>query len=641
MDPHPDDVTSTGALALVEAARHGDRLAFGVLYLRHHAAAWRIACVASRFSPDAELAVIEGFTRVFSALPQDSEEFRTGGGTFRPYVLACVRQAALDRARAAGRAERAAAAPASPHPPASLAGLGPDGEVVLSTLEHHVARGALAALPERSRTALWLFDVEAMTPAEVAGILGGRPQEVAALAAAAGTELRAAQQATLGRHEVRAGCRFTADHLDAYRAGTLDPTDGLIVRSHLDRCPPCRMRQGELADAPGALAAAVPAAPLLGGEAQHHWLTSAADLRPADRLLPPGLAAGGVVPRTPLARRAATRLGATAGAATAPARRLPDALRRAGRAATGSWRPQPAPIDLAGPTSPDGSSDPMTPPGWTGAPGSSGSPTPSLPPAWTIPPGRAGVPFRRRRRAERVLALAGAAPVLTGRLPAFARRATRTLWPALPAASLAVAWVVVMLALPWLMTPGTAPGPGGMALPAVQAYVPDFLPGAAPAGHGRGSGAAPLAGWGGTELAVPAPGAAGRVTAASTGATTGDLALGLIPNAGPRPSRPDVARHHSPVSVGAAPPIPIPILPAPAVIPVAVAATTAPAPTLTVSPATVTPTNQHSRSGKHARKDRPETIATVPDRPGPTTDGRSGRRSTRRQAVPRGRIVTA
>ena len=28
--------------------------AFGILYLRHHAAAWRVACVASRFSPDAE-----------------------------------------------------------------------------------------------------------------------------------------------------------------------------------------------------------------------------------------------------------------------------------------------------------------------------------------------------------------------------------------------------------------------------------------------------------------------------------------------------------------------------------------------------------------------------------------------------------
>ena len=105
MDPQPDDLMGTDDLTLVHAARSGDRLAFGVLYLRHHAAAWRIACVASKFSPDAELAVIEGFTRVFSALPAESEEFEAGSVTFRPYLLACVRQAALDRARSAGRAE--------------------------------------------------------------------------------------------------------------------------------------------------------------------------------------------------------------------------------------------------------------------------------------------------------------------------------------------------------------------------------------------------------------------------------------------------------------------------------------------------------------------------------------------------------
>src|SRR5919197_3584715 len=145
MDPHPDDLAAHDDLTLVQAARSGDRLAFGVLYLRHHAAAWRIACVASRFSPDAELAVIEGFTRVFSALPAESEEFERGGVTFRPYLLACVRQAALDRARAAGRADpgrshhirRAGHPPASPPPPAPLAGLAPNGEVVLSSLEHH------------------------------------------------------------------------------------------------------------------------------------------------------------------------------------------------------------------------------------------------------------------------------------------------------------------------------------------------------------------------------------------------------------------------------------------------------------------------------------------------------------------------
>src|SRR5687767_5830138 len=133
MDPQPDDLMGTEDLTLMQAARSGDRLAFGVLYLRHHAAAWRVACVASRFSPDAELAVIEGFTRVFSALPEFSETLEETGVTFRPYLLACVRQSALDRAQGAGRAELSKTGPTtSPRPPAALAGLTLDGEVRLS-----------------------------------------------------------------------------------------------------------------------------------------------------------------------------------------------------------------------------------------------------------------------------------------------------------------------------------------------------------------------------------------------------------------------------------------------------------------------------------------------------------------------------
>ena len=146
MDPRPDDLSSTGDLGLLRAARRGDRLAFGLLYLRHNAAAWRVACVASRFSPDAELALIEGFTRIFSALPENPEESAAGGVSFRPYLLACVRQAALDRARVAGRsgpADAGAEAEGAEGTPelAPLAGLGPDGEIVLSGLEHDAGRG--------------------------------------------------------------------------------------------------------------------------------------------------------------------------------------------------------------------------------------------------------------------------------------------------------------------------------------------------------------------------------------------------------------------------------------------------------------------------------------------------------------------
>jgi len=624
LGPYPDDVTAAD-FSLVEAARHGDRLAFGVLYLRHHAAAWRIACVASRFSPDAELAVIEAFTRLFSALPEEAEELRTGTVTLRPYVLACARQAALDRAGAAGRAD----GPGAPAP-APLAGLGPDGEVVLSTLEHHVARGALAALPERSRTALWLFDVEAMTPAEVAGVLGGSPQEIAALAGSARAEVRAAQQAAFGRHEVRAGCRFTVEHLDGYRAGALEPTDGLIVRSHLDRCPPCRMRHGELADAPATLAAAVPAAPLLGGETQQHWL-AAADIEPAERLLAPAAAA-------------------VAGAATGSARRLPGVLRRAGRAATRSWRTPD--IDLgAGPATeappvPAGRPGPATPPAWTDPPWWSGSFTPPLPPAWTRPPARAatghdaaGDPAGAAAGtgAGRRPAVVGAAAVAVDSVAAAGGRRRRAVWPAATAVSVVAAWLFGMMAVPWLMMPGVASGPDGMALPAVQAYVSGLLPDARPSGRATGAGRGPAAGAGLNLDVAGAPGSepmTSRGDLASAEAAARSWALG-------RPARAAIAAATRPAGTGPTLTSVVAAVPAPALL-------STPPPATTVAVVAVTTPPPARRPGRAVRTrthgkgpGSASAAAVVPDRPAPKADPPATGRPARRHDGPRVRIVTA
>ena len=570
MDPQPDDLMTADDLTLVQAARSGDRLAFGVLYLRHHAAAWRVACVASRFSPDAELALIEGFTRVFSALPAESEEFESGGVTFRPYLLACVRQAALNRARAAGRLEPGSTrhpsgkSPASPPSPAPLTGLTPDGEVVLSSMEHHVARGALAALPERTRLALWLSDVEAMTPGEVAGILGTDAEVAGALAVEARAEVRTAQDHANGRHEVRADCRFTVDHLGAYHAGTLDPKRGVLVRSHLDVCPPCRMRLGELANAPATLAAAVPAAPLLGGEAQHHWLTSASGVRPADRLLPPGLAAAN------------------------PTWHLPAVLRPA-----------------------------------------------------------------RDHRVRRVAGAARGAPVA-------ARRVGRRARSAVPAVTLVIAWLGVMLSLPQLMQPGTAPGPGGLALPAVQAYVPDYLPGSARSGTGRAKASKPAppdpaAGvvGGGSELAAQLTSEADRSGAGGLGSGGTAPNVGLISTttshprtSGPRPgggtpapapvaeNLPAVVTNHVaivPLAVTASPPAPVP----------AQAAAPEPKPkNESKKPANDAKQRKESRQAeKQARQ--AEKKARKAEKASRRAEKQPKKAERRTQPVSRGRIVTA
>ena len=530
MEAHPDDLTAASDFTLVGAARAGDRLAFGVLYFRHHAAAWRVACVVSRFSSDAELAVIEGFTRVFSALPRESEEFASGDVSFRPYLLACVRQAALDRARTAARANGS---------DSQLAGLAANGELVLSSLEHHVAREALAALPERLRTTLWLSEVEAMTPAEVAGVMGAGPEEIAAAVDHARNELRAASQTTLGGHEVRAGCRFTVANLEPFQAGTLDPAKGVLVRSHLDLCATCRMRLGELVNAPATLAAAVPAAPLLGGEAQHRWLTSAdaGEVRPADRLLPPGLAAAApaVLPK--------------------PARRL-------------------------------------------------------------------------------TVAAAG----VSGR----ALRAGRTVRPALPVASLVVVWLAVMLSLPQLMEPATAPGPAGLALPAVQAYVPEHLPGR---GAARPTTTSPAGAGAGTDFALQS-----RADQASAAAPAAEPVVKLVATAialkGPTTSsaaRPTEPSPRLPV-LPVVPAVPPAITTAAAVTPTVVAAAAIPAATPAVTP-TVGETkpskalNDLKRrferklqlDGAPVQKPRRLDIASLRPKAREEFDGRVGRRETRRR----------
>src|SRR5205085_2724684 len=147
------------------------------------------------------------------------------------------------------------------------------------------------------------------------------------------------------------------------------------------------------------------------------------------------------------------------------------------------------------------------------------------------------------------------------------------------AVSLVAAWLMALLALPWLMTPGTSPGPEGLALPAVQAYVPGFLPGAAPA-----RGARPTSGAGAYPSPTGPPPASG-LAAAWPGQNAGDRPSVTLVAAALRPNRssrrvhrsgpgPDVVRASQPVATPA-----VDIIPAlPAVVPVAVATTTATAP---------------------------------------------------------------
>jgi RNA polymerase sigma factor (sigma-70 family) len=264
--PRAADLTGATLLSdgeLVTLAREGDRRAFGTLYLRHHDAAWRVACTAAGSTTDAEDAVAEGFAKVFAALPRLVDRDLA----FRPYLLACVRNSAVDRHRRQKKVDL------RDEVPDQATMLGDPDEIVLADLERNLVGEALRTLPERWRSVLWLTEVEGMTPTEVSAVIGIKPNAVAALAYRAREGLREAYLQAHLRAEARAACRYTVDRLGPYVRGELAERERVKVQAHLDECSTCRQRRDELADVNASLLAAlVPVPLLLGAKTQHEWL---------------------------------------------------------------------------------------------------------------------------------------------------------------------------------------------------------------------------------------------------------------------------------------------------------------------------------------------------------------------------------
>ena len=267
--PQAADLTGATLLSdseLVLQARQGDRRSFGTLYLRHHDAAWRVACAAAGSPTDAEDAVAEGFAKVFAALPRMVDRELA----FRPYLLACVRNAAVDRHRRTKKLDL------RDDVPEQVSVTGDPDEIVLADLERNLVGEALRSLPERWRTVLWLTEVEGMTPTEVSAVIGIKPNAVAALSYRAREGLREAYLQAHVRTEAKADCRYTVDRLGPYVRTELSGRDRDKVQSHLDGCAACRQRRDELADVNASLLGAlVPVPLLLGSKTQQEWLSVA------------------------------------------------------------------------------------------------------------------------------------------------------------------------------------------------------------------------------------------------------------------------------------------------------------------------------------------------------------------------------
>lgn len=343
-DPMFGDTVAASDDELVARARSGDRRAFGTLYLRHHDAAWRIALAAAGSPEDAEDAVAEGFAKVFAALPRMVDRDLS----FRPYLVACVRNSALDRHRRGRKVDLRESVPDAPIP------LEDPDEIVLADLERSLVGDALRTLPERWRTVLWLTEVEGMTPTEVSSVMGIKPNAVASLAYRAREGLREAYLQAHLRAEARAGCRYTVDRLGSYVRGELPERERARSQAHLDHCVVCKQRRDELADVnAGLLRSLAPVPLMLGSRTQKEWMAVAHLGRGTRRTLPPAKAAkAGAVSGSKVVRAgfAVATLALLAVASGFALRQGGDTRTQLARAPQGEQTPAEARLGVAPPT---------------------------------------------------------------------------------------------------------------------------------------------------------------------------------------------------------------------------------------------------------------------------------------------------
>lgn len=151
--------TATDAQLTARAAG-GDRIAFQLLYQRHWKAVYSYAWLLTRSIPDAEDVTQE----CFLALMRKPPSCDPARAQLRTWLIAVVRRQHLGRCRDSGRESGSAELDRIQ----IAAGL---DEGLIRAERAAAVRHALAALPAAQQEALYLFEFEGLSLADVAGIL--------------------------------------------------------------------------------------------------------------------------------------------------------------------------------------------------------------------------------------------------------------------------------------------------------------------------------------------------------------------------------------------------------------------------------------------------------------------------------------
>ena len=161
-------ITALSDAEMLDQAREGDESAFTELYVRHHAAALRLASTYRRVGDPDDL-VNGAFERVLGAL-------RRGAGpteSFRAYLFVTLRRLAAEQ----GERPADQSIDDVPEPVVNEA-----GSPELDRADRELITRAFESLPERWQAVLWHTAVEGRQPRELADVLGVSANAAAAMA---------------------------------------------------------------------------------------------------------------------------------------------------------------------------------------------------------------------------------------------------------------------------------------------------------------------------------------------------------------------------------------------------------------------------------------------------------------------------
>ena len=243
-------ITALSDAELLDQARSGDESAFTELYVRHEAAARRLASTYRRLGDPDDL-VSGAFERVLGAI-------RRGAGpteSFRAYLFVTLRRLAAEQ----GEKPADQALDEVPEP------VGDEADTEMGQADREMITTAFEALPERWQTVLWHTAVEGRQPKELAAVLGVSANAAAAMAYRAREKLR---QTYLQAHLLASPAPEHEPYrsqLGAYVRDGLSKRDHAAVAEHLEGCESCRDLVAELDDVNRMLARSVLPLFLLAG----------------------------------------------------------------------------------------------------------------------------------------------------------------------------------------------------------------------------------------------------------------------------------------------------------------------------------------------------------------------------------------